>query len=115
MTARIVHLAHGKVTDKGPGVIVGPAVTFTIELRNRGDAPVDVNTVQVTATYGTNKTPAVMTNQASTKPFTGTLAAGASERGTYAFAIPTAGQGHVTVTVWYAQGKPTVAFVGNAR
>jgi hypothetical protein len=116
LKARILSIRQGKVTDTGPGALTGKAaVTFTLSLSNDSRSRVDLDTVQVTATFGAAQTPGAPANTSTTRPVTGTLKPGAATKGTYAFALPHANDRQVRVTVWYAQGKPTVAFSGNVR
>jgi hypothetical protein len=114
VSAQVAQIADQKVSDTGPGNIVGqPAVAFTIEIRNQSKNNVSLSTVNVTATYGSG-TPASPANSASNSAFKGSVKPGGLAKGTYAFAIPTKDRDRVAVSIWYTQGKPTVVFSGKA-
>jgi hypothetical protein len=114
VAARVTKFTHGKEIDTGKGIIAGvPVVTFTIAFSNGTAKPISVNNVQVDVTYGSDQTPAPQSNFAETTGLTGSLGAGMTRSGTYAFSIPTSAQGGVDVTVWYAMDQPTIALVGS--
>jgi hypothetical protein len=114
--ARVTGLRYGTVTETGPGQLTGsPAITFRITLYNTSRAAAGVDGVSVNAYYGARKTPAVPTNLYTTRPIHGRVAAGSTATGSYAFAIPPSQRHDVTLTVWYAQGAPTVVLRGSAR
>jgi hypothetical protein len=116
LNAKIVAITRGKVTDTGRGALTGtPALTLTLSMYNGGRRPVDVDAVQVATTFGAARIPGVPTNLSVSRPVAGTLQPGTATKGTYAFAVPKGGDQPLRVTVWYAQGKPTVAFSGNVR
>jgi hypothetical protein len=116
VSVHVTNIDYGTVTGSGPGVISGqPAVTFTLQITNDSPATIKIDTVQVNVTYGPDSTPAVPSNAQSTQPFSGSLAAGKSATGTYAFSIPVPEQNDVSMTVWYNQGQPTVVLTGSAH
>ncbi|MBE7189881.1 hypothetical protein [Jatrophihabitans endophyticus] len=113
--ARIVSVSHGTVKGQGPGVIAGQAeVVFSLRMTNKSSRAIRLDTVQVTATYGSAATPATASDEQS-HPFSGRLPAGASAAGKYAFAVPRSDQGQVAVAVSYAQGVPVVVLHGSAH
>lgn len=100
-------------SDTGPGTIQGqPAVAFTLSFRNGSKAPISVNSVNVTATYGSADTPASPANSSSNVPLSGTVKPAGTASGVYAFAIPKSARAAVTLQLWYAQGKPVVVISG---
>lgn len=116
LSVRVAAISHGRVTDTGPGSLTGrPTVQFTLRLTNKSSKAISISGVQVSTTYGSNATPGTPTTPSSGGPFTGTLKPGASQTGVYAFAIPVSDQHDVALTVWYAQGVPTVLLRGSAR
>jgi hypothetical protein len=116
VSVQIVRTEHGTVTDTGPGVLTGrPEVTFTLRMTNSSRRTINLDTVQVTATYGASASPAVPGNQSTSTPFHGSLRNGGKADAQYSFAIPTAEQNDVRVLVWYRQGEPTVAMTGATR
>jgi hypothetical protein len=113
LKAKIVSVRAGKVTDTGRGALTGtPALTFTLSFQNGSRNSVDLHSVQVAASFGANQAPGVPTNLSVTKPVDGTLRPGAATTGTYAFQLPKGSSERARITVWYAQGKPTIAFSG---
>lgn len=114
VSIKVTQIANQTSSDTGPGTIKGQAaVAFTLQLRNESKTTVSVNTVNVTAGYGAG-TPASPVNLSSNPPFKGQVKPGGMATGVYAFAIPTTDRSHVSLTLWYAQGKPTVVFSGSA-
>jgi hypothetical protein len=115
VSAHVTKIADEKVTDTGPGIISGvPAAAFTIQLVNDSKATVSLSNVQVTASYGSDETPASEANLSKARGFKGSMAPGATATGTYSFAIPTTDRSNVQVSIWYAPGQPTVLFTGAA-
>jgi hypothetical protein len=113
VSARVMKVADQKQTDQGPGVIAGaPSVAFTLKFTNNSGKSISVNTVNVTATYG-HDAPAPPANLSSDRPLHSLIKPGATATGVYAFVIPKANRGKVSLAVWYAQGKPTVVFSGS--
>lgn len=113
VSVKVTKIADQTSSDTGPGTIKGePAVAFTLSFRNDSGAAISVNTVNVTATYGSSDTPASSANSSSNAPFAGTVKPGGTATGVYAFAIPKNARGDVTLQLWYAQGKPVVVISG---
>lgn len=116
VTVKVTKTTYGKVTDEGPGVLTGrPTVTFVLTMTNKSAAKISLDTVQVSATHGEDATPATPANASTLRPFSGALAPGKSATAQYAFAIPVSEQHQVKLTVWYAEGEPTVVMAGSAR
>jgi hypothetical protein len=115
VSVKVTKIADQSVTDTGPGSIKGqPAVAFTIQLSNQSKTTVSVNTVNVTAGYG-NGSPASPVNESTNPPFKGEVKPGSTALGVYAFAIPTTERDKVSISLWYAQGQPTVVFSGPVK
>lgn len=113
VSARVTKAVDQKQTDQGPGVIArARAVAFTLRFTNHSGKPISVNTVNVTATYG-HGSPAVPANLSSNEPLHNHIRPGGTATGVYAFVIPKANRGRVSLAVWYAQDKPTVVFSGS--
>lgn len=116
VTATIVSVVPVQSIGKGPGEISGPAIKVTISLENGTNNTVPVNQVTVNASYGTADDPSIpILGDPSAKPFTGTVASGASTRGTYIFDIPTGDRSRVTVSVSHAALSPIVVFRGAVK
>ena len=115
VSARVTGVTHGTDRDRGPGAATGrPTVLFHLRLTNGSAKAVSVADVQVLATYGSSRTPAIAATS-STRAFTGTLRSGRSSNAVYAFAVPSSGQGAVALTVTYTAGQPTVLLTGSGR
>lgn len=116
LSVQMTSVAHGVSNAAGRGALSGRAtVSLTLVLRNSSQRSIPVDTVQVTATYGATKTPAVPSYGAGTKNFTGSLSGGQSATAVYRFLIPSDAQYHVDVTVWYRPGAPAVLLRGSVR
>ena len=93
------------------GEVSGPAVRVTIRITNGSGAPIQLDAVTVNAYYGAGSTPASpFESDASSTPFSGSLAPGASAEGSYSFSVPTGDQGSLVVSVGKAPGQPIVVF-----
>jgi len=93
------------------GEVSGPAVRVTVRITNGSGAPIELDAVTVNAYYGAGSTPAPpFGSDASSTPFSGTLAPGASADGSYAFSVPEADQGTLVVSVGRVPGQPIVVF-----
>lgn len=103
------------VTTQGAGLgqLVGaPAVAVTLQLTNGTSAALSLRYVNVTAAYGPAGTPGVTQGGPPGRPFSGTLAPGASVSGTYVFGVPLDARQQVTITLNYDPAQPTVVFTG---
>lgn len=96
----------------GPGNIAGPAVQVTVRIQNGTGSAIGLGGVAVNVYYGADRTPASPVDDPSTRPFSGTLAAGKSADGTYVFSVPSDARQAVTVEVGYQAGAPLLNFTG---
>ena len=113
VTVKVTKMADQTSSDSGPGTIKGqPAVAFTLAFTNKSGRTISVNTVNVTATYGSAHTPASPANSSSNTPLSGQVKPGDTATGVYAFAIPKADRDDVSLQLWYAQGQPVVVISG---
>jgi hypothetical protein len=113
VTVKIAKIAAVKSAGSGPGEIAGaPSVAMTITLANGTAQPVSLQSVAVTATYGSAQTPASPSDGSPAAPFTGSVAAHQTATGTYVFTIPVDQRGNVTVSMSYTASQPTVLFHG---
>ncbi|HEY8790492.1 MAG TPA: DUF4352 domain-containing protein [Actinopolymorphaceae bacterium] len=116
MTAKIVGVVPVQSVAQGPGEISGPAIKVTISLKNGTKDAISVNQVTVNVTYGKQASPASdIQGDPSAKPFKGTVAVGASARGTYIFDIPKNQRSDVSISVSYAALSPIVVFKGAVK
>jgi hypothetical protein len=96
----------------GPGDVAAPAVRMTVDIKNTGSAPLDLNLVVVNAYMGPERDPAEMYEQPGGKPVSGSLAPGETATGVYIFRIPEDRRDDVTVVVDYQAGLPAITFRG---
>lgn len=114
VTVKITKIEGVKSAGSGPGEIAGaPSVAMTIALVNGTNQPIPLNTVAVTATYGSAQTPASPSSGSPSAPFGGSVAARQTATGTYVFTIPVDQRGNVTVSMSYTANQPTVLFHGS--
>lgn len=99
---------------EGPGNVAGPALRVTIRITNGTDEAVSLDGVAVTMAYGTEGTPASPLDDASRRPFAGSVAPGEEADGTYVFTVPADARGTVTIEVGYQPGAPRLLFTGPA-
>ena len=83
---RIVDVKKVELKGEGIGATSGPGVEVTIELRNNTGKKASLAAVVVNAYSGKERTPA--TPVETTDGFDGSLAKGATKRGTYTFGTP---------------------------
>jgi hypothetical protein len=107
---KVEHVA-GKAT--GAGEVDGPALRFTVVVKNSSTEPLNAGLIAVNAYYGAALTPANPFEQPGAQPFEGSVKPGDTVTGILLFAVPKAQQGNVTVTVDYQPGKPVAAFRGS--
>lgn len=100
-------------TAVGPGEIAGPSLAVTVNITNRSDAAISIDTVIVTLEDSAGS-PGLPTTSAPARPFTGNLAPGESADGVYVFTISQSVRNPVSVLVSYSTEAPVVRFVGDA-
>jgi hypothetical protein len=90
----------------------GPALRVTVRIENGTDQPIELDGVATNLSYGADRTPASPLADDSERPFSGTLAAGASADAVYVFSVPADARDTVTVEVGYTAGAPLLQFTG---
>lgn len=108
---KLVKLTRTKVDGLGPGEISGPALAVEVQVRNRGDDPLNLDLVVVTVIDSKGQTAAPMTGSPA-RPMAGSLAAGKSASGTYVFAMTSAAKSSLKVWVNWSPARPKVVFAG---
>jgi hypothetical protein len=98
----------------GPGEVAGPALRFTLVLRNDGDAPVSLESTVVTAYSGPEQTPALDLRGPGGVPLPVEIAPGATVTGVFIFTVPLEDRDQVKIGVDYTVGVPIVVFEGVA-
>jgi hypothetical protein len=99
---------------QGPGEVGGPALRFTLTLRNDGTAPVSLESTVVTLYSGPEQTPAVDLRGTGAVPLPAEIAAGATVTGVFVFTVPLENRDQVKIGVDYTVGVPIVVFEGAA-
>lgn len=107
---KVEHVA-GKAT--GAGEVDGPALRFTVVVKNASNEPLNAGLIAVNAYYGAALTPANPFEQPGGRAFQGTVKPGDTVTAVLLFAVPKAHQDDVTVTVDYEPGKPVAVFRGS--
>ncbi|MGO4592521.1 hypothetical protein AB4Z18_01740 [Leifsonia sp. 2TAF2] len=111
LTASVVSVESYTATAKRAGEVSGPAVKVTLRLTNGTGGAFPVSTAGVNAYYGSGTTPASpVANDPAAKPFTGSLAPGASTTAVYVFTVPADQDAKVTVTLSDQAGAKLVVF-----
>jgi len=113
LTARITDVEAVKGVADGPGEVAGPAVRFTLTLRNSSAGQVPLNTTVVNVYYGKAKTPASPLMGPGGVPLPDAVAAGDEASGTYVFVVPRKDRNRVLITVDYSVDVSLVAFRGS--
>jgi hypothetical protein len=98
VTIKVVSSKPFTAMAHNPDDTAGPAIAVTLEIHNGSSSPVDLSRLSVGATYG-NGTPADENTSPPSKLWSGSLAPGASQQGTYVFRVPTNQVGNVIVSV----------------
>ena len=97
---------------QGPGEVGGPALRFTLTMRNDGDAPVSLESTVVNVYSGPDQAPAVDLRGPGGIPLPAEVAAGATVTGVFIFMVPTEHRDQVRIGVDYTVGIPIVVFEG---
>jgi hypothetical protein len=112
LTATITDVAAVQGKASGPGEVAGPAVRFTLRLRNDSAEAVPLDTTVVNLYYGKAKTPASALSKPGGTPLPATVAAGGEAAGRYLFVVPRKARDRVLITVDYSVDVSLVAFRG---
>lgn len=99
---------------QGPGEVGGPAVRFTLTVRNDTDAPVSLVATVVNLYAGSDQLPMVDLREPGAVPLPEDVAAGGTVTGVFVFAVPVEERDQVKVGVDYTVGVPIVVFEGQA-
>jgi hypothetical protein len=117
VVVRVDDFNNGVEDGRGPGVFSGRAFTaVTLTVSNGSTAPVDLNEVVVTATYGS---PAVVASPVYENPqaqdFSGIAPPGGALSALYVFAIPPKDRGSATLQVDVDAAHDPAVFGGGLR
>jgi hypothetical protein len=101
------------IKASGPADSSGPGVLIRLKMANTTGKALDTSFVQVNVTNAAGA-PGTVVLGSPTRAITGSLKAGRSAEGTYAFVLADAGSAPVTVSVYVTSGQPVVTFRGRA-
>jgi hypothetical protein len=111
LTATIADAARVQAKAHIPGEIAGPALSFTLQLTNRGHRSLDLGTnIAVTAQDADGVPFSALTT--STHLVGGSLPPGGHASGRYVFHLPDNTKNPVTIEVTYAATAEVARFVG---
>lgn len=111
VTVNLVAVSATTVKAVTPGENSGPAVKVTVSVQNRSTAPIDVNSAVVSLTADKGAA-GVGTTAGNSLPLKGSVAPGATAKGTYIFMLAPAKGRQVSVSVNYSAGEPVAVFTG---
>lgn len=111
VTIQLASVTATKVVAHTPGEITGSAVVVTVIVTNKGasTASVDSAYLDLVASDGTL---GIGTTAGNRQPLQGTVAPGASAKGSYVFMLSAPRGRDVTITVSHAAGAPVAQFEG---
>lgn len=117
VTVKVRRMKAGAEKATGPGSFPDRSfVSFALALENGSAKPLDLNTVVVSATYGSPaRLAAPVYDSESAADFAGTVAPGESASATYNFAIPKGERGDVSVIVDFDSTHAAAELDGEAR
>lgn len=113
LTASISDMRAVEGEAQGPGEIAGPAVRFTLHMRNDSDRELPLTTTVVNVYYGKDERPASPLESQST-PLPAAVGPGSEVTATYVYVIPEKSRDDVLITVDYSVDVSLVAFRGKA-
>lgn len=99
---------------QGPGEVAGPALRFTLTVRNDTAASVSLAATVVNLYAGVDQTPSIDLAEPGGVPLPNEVKPGKSVTGTFVFAVPRDARNPVKITVDYSVGVPIVVFQGPA-
>ena len=115
VSLRVTDIRHGHVTDEGPGAVKGPTTTFKLALTNGSSRALQLNSVVVTAVYGTPGRIARPIYLSQSQDFAGTTKPGRTAKAVYTFGISVPRSANVTIHVDFDAVHQAAVFTGSAR
>lgn len=112
VTVSIAGIKRTTVKATGPGSVAGQVTQFTLVFTNGSPKPLDLNTVQVLATYGAQRTEVSPAYVGKADDFAGVVAPGAKKSAVYGFEVPPEGEKKVTVSVTFEGKRRMAVFTG---
>lgn len=111
----VTKAAKAVESGTGPGQFNGrELIVVDLQVTNGSSAAIDLNQVVITTTYGQSRqiAPAVYPGNITVNDFSGSVAAGATATARYAFAVPAADLGLVSMTVDFDASHASAIFTG---
>lgn len=107
-----IEAVQGQATR--PGEIAGPALRFTLEVRNRTDQAVDLSAAVVNLYVGPEAAPAGAVQEPGARAFPPAVASGQVATGVWVFTVPEAERGDVSLELDLGVSSSVVLFRGSA-
>jgi hypothetical protein len=98
----------------GPGEVAGPALRFTLSIRNDTPEAVSLASTVVNLFAGPDQAPATDVGEPGGVPLPETVAPGQSAMGVFVFTVPVESRDQVRISVDYSVDAPVVLFEGAA-
>jgi hypothetical protein len=98
----------------GPGEVAGPALRFTLNVRNETAEPVSLVATVVNLFAGADRAPAAELGEPGGVPLPESVAPGGTATGVFVFNVPTDQRDQVQISVDYSVDAPIVLFEGAA-
>lgn len=99
---------------RGPGEVGGPALRFSVTVRNDTAEKISLTSTVVNLYGGAELAPAVDLAEPGGVPLPDDVEAGATAAGVFVFTVPDEQRGQVQIAVDYSVGAPIVLFQGPA-
>jgi hypothetical protein len=97
---------------QGVGEVAGPALRFTVQVKNQSKKPLDLDLAIVNAYFGKKDDPAIALEGPGGEPLPQKLGVGDTASGKYVFKIPTNERARVRVDFSYTIDQSTIIFRG---
>ncbi|MFT4010236.1 MAG: hypothetical protein QM655_09380 [Nocardioidaceae bacterium] len=114
VTVTMAKVESVKGTAKLPGEIAGPALRFTIAIKNDTAKPIDLDLALATAYFGADNKPAVQLTGPGGRDMPPVVRRGDTATGVYVFNVPRDQRGQVRLDFSYELKTPVVIFKGAA-
>jgi hypothetical protein len=108
--ATVTKVEPVQLKANGVGDTSGPGVLVSLEIRNATDRTLDLGGLVINAHYGAGVPASAARTSKSNEPLSGSLAAGKSKTGRYAFRIPQGQTGMIVMDV-QDPGQPNTVIV----
>jgi hypothetical protein len=96
----------------GVGEISGPAIKFTVTVKNPTSAAISLSSVVLNLYSGADKNPTVQLSHSGGTNLPASVAPGATVTGVYVFTVPSDQRNLIQITFDYKAGAPMLVFQG---